>query len=198
MIRCWGLLLVWLLLRVHCRAWRWHAVSTRCATVARWGLLSAPLPWVWAVRGVVGVVLPAVVCCVSCFLLCAAADCACCLQSLLLAAGSLRSRLCPDASSALCSVLHTASHLDVSHLKTRSGKPLHPSKSNGLQSKTSKAQTTAPQSPTCHSSRPRHSHSTRCRHLPAGATTRQAHGSQRQLANREVQTRPPPRRNVGA
>ena len=131
-------------------------------------------------------------------LLYAAADCACCLQSLLLAAGSLRSRLCPDASSALCSVLHTASHLDVSHLKTRSGKPLHPSKSNGLQSKTSKAQTTAPQSPTCHSSRPRHSHSTRCRHLPAGATTRQAHGSQRQLANREVQTRPPPRRNVGA
>ena len=36
----WGFLLVWLLLRVRCRAWCRHAVSTRCAAVARRGLLS--------------------------------------------------------------------------------------------------------------------------------------------------------------
>ena len=48
-------------------------------------------------------------------LLCAAADNARCLQLLLLPAGTLRSLLCPDASSALCPVLHSTSHLDVSN-----------------------------------------------------------------------------------
>ena len=108
LVCCWGFHLVWLLLRVRCWAWCRHAMSTRCAAVACRDLLSAPSPRVWAVRGVAGVVFPAVV------ILCAAADCAHCLQSLLLAAGSLRSLLCPNTSSALCRVLHTTSHLNVS------------------------------------------------------------------------------------
>ena len=57
-----GFLLVWLLLRVRCRAW-----CRRSVYPVRRGLLSEPVPWVWAVRGVSGVILTAVVCCVSCF-----------------------------------------------------------------------------------------------------------------------------------
>ena len=67
LVCCWGFLRVWSLLRVRCRAWCRRAVSTRCAAVAHRGLLSETVPWVWAVRGVAGVVLPAAVCCVSCF-----------------------------------------------------------------------------------------------------------------------------------
>ena len=54
----------------------------------------------------------------SVLILCTAAVCARCLQSLL-AAGSLRSLFCPDASSALCPVLHTTYHLDVSNTHTQ-------------------------------------------------------------------------------
>ena len=49
-----GFPLVWLLSRVRCQAW--------C-----WGLLSVPVPRLWAAWWVSGLVLPAVVYCVSCF-----------------------------------------------------------------------------------------------------------------------------------
>ena len=62
-------------------------LSTRCAAVARRGLLSAPVPGVWAVRGVAGVGFPAVVCCVSCF------DTVCCALSAVAALSCLYSKV---------------------------------------------------------------------------------------------------------
>ena len=108
-------------------------------------------------------------CCrVPVWLLCAAADCAPCLQSLLFAAGSLRLLLCPDASSALCPVLHATSHLDVSNTHTWSGKTLQPRNHNILKSKTLKAQIQALQIPSCYSAKLQHSSRMPYRRPPGG------------------------------
>ena len=71
LVCCWGFLLVWLLLRVRCRARCRHAVSAKCAAVALPGfVVSAGAPGVGCVAGCLrGFVSCRVLCVLFCVLL---------------------------------------------------------------------------------------------------------------------------------